>query len=66
MQDAEGGDDGGEADEIRDAGADDIGNDPVDGDEDDPGDFAGFGGQRWGMEDLDEDIVVDDCRQYLA
>lgn len=60
LQDAEGGDNGAEADEIGDAGADDEGDDPVDGDEDDPGDFAGFGGQGWGVEHFDEDVVVDD------
>lgn len=61
VQDAEGGDGGGEADEVGDAGADDEGDDPVDGDEDDPGDFAGLGDQGWGVEDFDEDVVVDDC-----
>jgi len=60
VQDAEGGHHGGEADEIGDAGADDEGDDPVDGDEDDPGDLAGFGGQGWGVEHFDEDVVVDD------
>ena len=60
MEDAEGGDDRGQADEVRDAGCDDEGDGPVDGDEADPHDFAGFGGERGRAEHLDEDVVVDD------
>ena len=44
VEDAEGGDDGGEADEVGDAGADYEGDGPVDGDEGDPEHFSGFGG----------------------
>ena len=65
MQDAEGGNDRGQADEIRNARTDNKGDDPVDGDDADPEDFARFGRQRGCAEHLDEDVIVDDYVEYL-
>ena len=44
LDDAEGGDDGDETEEIGDGGGDYEGDGPIDGDDDCPEDFAGFGG----------------------
>ena len=64
MEDAEGGHDGRQTDEVGDAGCDDEGDGPVDGDEADPHDLAGFGGERGRVEQFDEDIVIDDYEAY--
>lgn len=58
-QDAEGGDDRGEAAEVGDAGADDVREGPVHGDEHDPGDLAAALRQRRRGEQLDGDVVVE-------
>jgi len=48
FQDRGGRDDGDEAEVVWDAGRDDVADDPPDGDDDDPEDFAGFGLRRDG------------------
>ena len=60
LEDAGGGDDGGEARESGDGGADDEGDGPVDGDEDDPEEFAVLVGEGRGVEEFDADVVVED------
>ncbi len=58
MDDAEGGDDGDEAEEVGDGGGDYEGEGPVDGDDDCPVDFAGLGRQGGGVQEVHEDVVV--------
>ena len=58
LDDAEGGDDGDEAEEVRDGGGDDEGDGPVDGDDDGPQDFALVGRQRREFEQIHQDVVV--------
>ena len=60
LQDAGGGDDGREAGESGDGGADDEGDGPVDGDEGDPEEFAVFVGEERCVEEFDADVVVED------
>ena len=61
LDDADGGDDGDEAGEGGDCGADDEGDGPVNGDEGDPEEFAVSVGERWGVEEFNGDVVVEDC-----
>ena len=44
VADAEGADEGGDVADVGDCGGDYVGDGPVDGDDEDPGDFAAFGG----------------------
>ena len=60
LEDAHGGDDGGEAGEVGDGGRDDEGGGPVDGDRGDPDPFAGFVGEGWGAQELDGYVGVED------
>lgn len=60
LEDADGGDDGGEAGEVGDGGGDDEGDGPVDGDEGHPEKFAVLLGKGWGAEELDGYVVVED------
>lgn len=65
-QDAGGADDGGQAAKGRDRGCDDVRDDPVDGDEDCPEDFAGALRERGRVEEVDEEIGVDDFQADVA
>ena len=60
LQDAGCRDDGREARESGDGGADDEGDGPVDGDEDHPEEFAVFVGERRSVEEFDAYVVVED------
>lgn len=60
LDDTDGADDADEGVEVGDHSADDECQGPVDGNHDDPEDFAFFGGEFGHAEDLDTDIVVDD------
>ena len=66
LDDAEGGDDGDEAEEVGDGGGDDEGDGPVDGDDDGPEDFAFAGGEERGVEEVHEDVVVEDFDADVA
>lgn len=60
LEDADGGDDGGEAGEGGDGGGDDEGDGPVYGDESHPEEFAVPLGERWGAEEFNGYVVVED------
>lgn len=60
MENTEGGYDGGQAGEIGDTGSDHEGNGPVDGDQSGPEEFARAIGDRWEVEELNENVVIDD------
>ena len=66
LDDADRGDDGGEARKVGDGGADDEGDSPVDGDDSHPEEFAVFVGEGWGAEEFDADVVVEDCGGGLS
>ena len=60
LQDAGGGDEGGQVGELGDGGGDDEGDDPVDGHDADPEEFAALLGQGGEVEDVGEEVVVQD------
>ena len=66
LQDADGGDEGGELEEGRDRGCDDEGDGPVDGHDADPEPLAILGREGWGAEEVDEDVVVEDFDPDVA
>ena len=66
VQNARRGDDGGETRKIRDGGADDEGDGPVDGDDGDPEHLARSLGEWWGAEEFDADVVVQDFDADVA
>lgn len=59
LQDTDCGDHAGETGEVGDARGDHKGYGPVDWDHGDPCNLAGFGGQWWGGEYFDENVVVE-------
>ena len=59
LQDADGGDEGGELEEGWDRGCDDEGDGPVDGHDAHPEPFALLGREGRGAEEVDEDVVVE-------
>lgn len=61
LDDAEGGDEGDEAREVGDGGADDESDGPVYGDQGHPEELAALVGEGWGAEEFDGDVVVEDC-----
>lgn len=66
LQDADGGDDAGEAGEIGNRCSDYIGDRPVDGDESKPDISAALAFQRRSLEKFDKNIVIEHCRHLLA
>ncbi len=65
VEDAGGGDDGGEAGEGGDGGADDEGDGPVDGDDGHPEEFAFLRDEGRGAEEIDANVVVEDYCEML-
>ena len=66
LQDADGGDEGGELEEGWDRGCDDKGDGPVDWHDADPEPLALLGREGWGAEKVDEDVVVEDFDPDVA
>ena len=66
LDDAEGSDDGDEAEEVGDRGRDDEGHGPVDGHDDRPEDLALLGGEGREAEQVHEDVVVQDLDADVA
>ena len=65
LEDADGGDDGREARESGDGGADDEGDGPVDGDDGHPEEFSVPVGEGRGVEEFDAYVVVEDCGERM-
>lgn len=61
LEDADGGDDGGETGKVGDGGADDESDGPVDWDQGDPEDFAILLAEGWRAEKFDGYVIVENC-----